>query len=46
MLCHPPGSLLSEKHRAKDLAQGPGSEQVLGAVVTNPGEMPEQAVEG
>lgn len=42
---HPPGSLLSEKQRAEDLAQGPGAEQVLGAALTHSGEMPQQAVE-
>lgn len=44
-LKHPPSGLLSEKHRAKDLAQGPGTQQVLGAALTHSGEMPQQAVE-
>lgn len=43
---HPPGGLLSEEHRAEDLAQGSGAEQVLGPVLAHSGEMPEQTVEG
>lgn len=42
---HPPGGLLSEEHRAEDLAQGSGAEQVLGAVLAHSSEMPEQTLE-
>jgi hypothetical protein len=45
-LLHPPGSLLSEEHGAKDLPQGAGAEQVLGRVVAHPGPVAQQAVEG
>lgn len=35
VLWYPPGALLSENHWAEDLAQGSGTEQVLGAVVAH-----------